>query len=285
WCKAWIFPYPCHFGWRTVDKDIVSFDGGESRFNLIHADILNRSWEPYLATNENACNLVLEKGEEMRAGSRLCSQNGDYTLDFQEDGNLVLYYRAVTPVWASSSTSQAAYRAFMQPDGNFVIYTKEDRPLWDTSTYSSGGTRLVVLNDGRIQILNENNDPVWTTQNHWGTLESGCLPILAGGRTLTRGQSICSPNKAFAMTMESDGNVVVTRSSDRQRIWSTLLPWSDGDHVAMQEDGNFVVYAAGESPRWSTDTYRDGPNYIELLDDGALQLKRLFVAKVLWSSR
>ncbi|MBC7661929.1 MAG: hypothetical protein H7249_19730 [Chitinophagaceae bacterium] len=170
WCKAWIFPYPCHFGWKTVDKDIVSFKGEETRFTLIHADFFDKTWEPFLAADAKGCSSVLEKGEDLKQGQRLCSTDGNYTLSYQNDGNLVLYDKNQRALWASFTEVRGAVRATMQADGNFVIYDIKNQPLWASGTYSNSGERVMLMNDGSFQIVNANSNMIWTSKGALGSI-------------------------------------------------------------------------------------------------------------------
>ena len=45
----------------------------------------------------------LLKGEKLERGQSLTSRNGAYTLTLQDDGNLVVYSPAGTPLWASNT--------------------------------------------------------------------------------------------------------------------------------------------------------------------------------------
>lgn len=285
WCKAWIFPYPCHFGWKKVDKDIVSFDGGSTRFNLIHQDFFDKTWEPYLASDGNGCNSILEKGEELKAGTGLCSTNGDFRLDMQKDGNLVLYHKTIGATWASRTFDQGGSRAKMEDNGNLVVYKENSNVLWESKTASANGSRVLLQNDGRLQILNDDNEVVWNSRDTDGHHDKGCLPYLTTGSSLEKGQSVCAANRVFNLIMEDEGNLVVYRNSNHERIWDAGAHQRGGVKVDMQDDGNLVIYTKDNQAPWSSNTYSSGPAYLELSDDGVVFVKRLTDSKTLWSSR
>ena len=80
------------------------------------------------------------------------------------------------------------------------------------------------------------------------------------GVSLTSGQSITSPNGAFRLVMQSDGNFVEYQGSSP--VWATATSGA-GNYAAMHGDDNLVVYNASNSPLWASDT---------LGNDGALVL-------------
>ncbi|GAA0324518.1 hypothetical protein GCM10010151_12980 [Actinoallomurus spadix] len=53
---------------------------------------------------------------------------------FQTDGNLVVYDRDGTPVWASGTDGNPGARLVLQADNNLVIYAADGRPLWAAGT-------------------------------------------------------------------------------------------------------------------------------------------------------
>ena len=58
---------------------------------------------------------------QMAPGASVLSQNGQYRLVYQTDGNLVLYDAARTPLWSTGTAGTSPGRVVMQNDGNLVI--------------------------------------------------------------------------------------------------------------------------------------------------------------------
>ncbi|MDE2362305.1 MAG: hypothetical protein KGM42_06465 [Hyphomicrobiales bacterium] len=58
-----------------------------------------------------------------------------HTLEFQKDGNLVLYMigNPNKALWSSQTAGKSATGLIFQPDGNFVIYANK-KALWQTGT-------------------------------------------------------------------------------------------------------------------------------------------------------
>ncbi|KAG9407637.1 hypothetical protein AC1031_002355 [Aphanomyces cochlioides] len=86
--------------------------------------------------------------------SSFTTKSGDYRLQLQADGNLVLVdVRKNVPIWASMrfcpGLSYNIY-AVIQMDGNFVVYCNMRRnvPIWATQTSLQGaGPYCVALSD------------------------------------------------------------------------------------------------------------------------------------------
>ena len=92
---------------------------------------------------------------------------------------------------------------------------------------------------------------------------------------LNPGDSLTSTNKAFALIMQDDGNLVlyqVDASGTRQgSTWASNTSGKVGAKAVLQGDGNFVVYAAdGKAPLWSSNSTGHPGTSLLLGDDGQL---------------
>ena len=96
----------------------------------------------------------------MSAGKYLHSTNGQYTLNMQGDGNLVVYTSAGKPVWASNTGGTGSQNFLaMQGDGNLVVYTSAGKPVWASDTGGTGsGSRLVLQNGGTSRNLHQRGE-------------------------------------------------------------------------------------------------------------------------------
>jgi hypothetical protein len=73
--------------------------------------------------------------------------------------------------------------------------------------------------------------------------------ILSPGQVLNPGQALHSPDGAYSLVLQFDGNLVLYDPNSKA-LWAT---YAFGGHVAaMQGDGNFVVYNAAGHPIWAT---------------------------------
>jgi hypothetical protein len=119
-----------------------------------------------MADNDNK----LSPGEKMVPGESISSNNGEYDLKMQHDGNLVLYRDSDDEaLWASGVTfGKAVSEVVMQHDGNLVIYGYENHnALWASNTNDHGhNSYLAVQNDGNVVIYDSFYAPdkaIWDT--------------------------------------------------------------------------------------------------------------------------
>lgn len=118
---------------------------------------------------------------------------GNYELNNQSDGNLVLYnWASGSPVaiwdlnigWNTNPTFQ------IQTDGNFVAYKGNGQPFWDTGSYvyKCGGRlprsqRLILTVQGDLTLVCDGSD----AYGHLATMILGTSGTL-GGQVHTGGQ-------------------------------------------------------------------------------------------------
>jgi len=105
---------------------------------------------------------TLTDNHELTANQSLASCNGDYSLDMQGDGNLVLY-QGGTALWASNTSGSSADEAILQGDGNFVLYTSAGSAVWSSGTAGNAGDSLSVQNDGNVVIYSSSGTALWAT--------------------------------------------------------------------------------------------------------------------------
>jgi hypothetical protein len=90
---------------------------------------------------------------------------------------------------------------------------------------------------------------------------------LATGETLTVGQRLVSPSGQYTLTVQTDGNLVL--SGNGCALWASNTAGSGtADHLTMQTDGNLVLYTASGAAVWSSKTSGSGPaDHATLQDD------------------
>ena len=206
----------------------------------------------------------LASGGSLVAGQSLHSPSGQYRLDVQADGNLVEYGNG-RALWYTSTWSGKGTHLDLQADGNLVLYSAAGAALWNSGTYGSGsGNRLAVQDDGNLVVYASTGRALWTN----GAPGSDRLSAGAG---LTAGQSLHSPSWAFQVTVQADGNVVVYRGGSAR--WSTGTYGHPGARLALQSDGNLVVYDTRGVALWNSGTYGSGnADQLAMQDDGNLVL-------------
>jgi hypothetical protein len=93
------------------------------------------------------------------------SVDGRFTLVYQGDGNLVLYYGGLA-LWASDTWGTQPGYAVMQGDGNLVVYDAYGIPRWSSNTWGYPGAYLVVQSDGNL-VIYLSYWAMWATNTNW----------------------------------------------------------------------------------------------------------------------
>jgi hypothetical protein len=203
---------------------------------------------------------VLTPGQALTPGQSLYSPDRRYRLSYQVDGNLVIYRYDGAVAWHTYTFGRSAGRAVMQHDGNFVVYDAQNVAAWHSQTFGHPGAYLLVNNSGTISLANSLGFPLWSSpQPPWnvappsdpGSPGGGADTLVAGAR-LYAGQAVYSADRRFALTYQSDGNLVLYGPDGSPR-WSAHVFRAPG-YAEMQVDGNFVVYAGDGSPVWASHT-------------------------------
>ncbi|MFB9964046.1 hypothetical protein [Sinosporangium siamense] len=216
----------------------------------------------------------LTSGEILKPSESVKSDNGQYKLIQQNEGNLVLYGPGNKALWATPTSGEPTY-ATMQREGNLVIYSAANRPLWSTNTAGNPGAYLTVHNDGNLVIYSASNRVLWSRHAYIGSLPSG--------HTLNPGQTIQSPNGQYKLIMQREGNLVLY-SSDNRPKWTTPTAGNPGARAVMQREGNLVIYTSDNRAKWATNTARNPGAYLAVQNAGNIVLYSKD-NKPLWTSR
>jgi hypothetical protein len=224
----------------------------------------------------------------LNRGTELCVTNAggpNYVLVMQNDGNLVEYKTTSSgsePIWASTTSGQSSTSA--QLNGcDLIVGT------WQTNHSGSqknengqvDGTQLTLQSDGNVLVQCDTGSG-FSTFGQWqsGTNGSNYTLLLAPscppGSAAVCQTTLKSPNNTYQLSMQSDGNLVLTRVSSGIVLWSTGTANNPGAVAVMQDDGNFVVYSntqgsSGSSPTalWASGTQATNP-VLSLGADGNL---------------
>lgn len=84
------------------------------------------------------------------------SENGDYYLIMQYDGNLVLYEKKGKAKWSSKTGGNSNSVLCMQADGNLVIYNSNKKPIWNSGTHGNIGA-YAGITDGTFTAASDFN--------------------------------------------------------------------------------------------------------------------------------
>ncbi len=229
------------------------------------------------------CTATLTSGQVLASGQNLKSCNGTYTLTLTADGNLSL-----SSGWSSNTQGMGVTRLVMQSDGNLVLQTASKKPAWSLLEYQGAkigkGQYLGLKDDGVLAVYDKTGKVRWSTampkKSNTTTTPTPVVPTptptpvtvcttakLSSGQTLTPGQTLRSCNGAHTATFTTDGNFTFGG-------WSSNTGGQGGAKLAMQTDGNLVIYTAARKALWSVLSYEGGKmgagQYLELKDDGTL---------------
>ncbi|MCC7035406.1 MAG: hypothetical protein IT179_21505 [Acidobacteria bacterium] len=176
--------------------------------------------------------------------------------------------RRIDPEWCLTVTNDATCRT---PHDGIV-------PVW--SQQYPGGRNLFVHGPSHLQEPQVSDGVIsYGLTTHMGVLPRAGAPppppppsspsdVLASGDSLQPGESRRSSNGEFELAYQSDGNLVLYRSSDGHPLWASMT-FQPG-LVAMQADGNLVVYNASGAPQWSSGTAGNPGAWLAIQEDGNL---------------
>ena len=102
--------------------------------------------------------------------------------------------------WATDTLGEGHYLQY-QFDGNLVIYNDSVEAVW--ATHTAGGTPggVVMQDDGDLVVYDDENNLLFASK---------CSSyFLSPGDSLQPGDKLCSPNLAYFATLQNDGNFAV----------------------------------------------------------------------------
>ncbi len=115
----------------------------------------------------NPTSSSLASGQSLLTNQTLASPNGNYELNMQSDGNLVLYECNATTgawqtYWSTGTGGDGASYLAMQSDGNLVVYKNTGGYTWNSGTYGYGSAVLNLQNDSNLVIYQTStNKAIW----------------------------------------------------------------------------------------------------------------------------
>jgi hypothetical protein len=104
---------------------------------------------------------ILSSEERLMPGGSIFSDNGQYRLTLQSDGNLVMYRNDNAVTWHSHTSGRQVSYASMQADGNFVLYDASAQAVWNSRTSNNPGAVLSIQDDGNLVIYKP--QAIWAT--------------------------------------------------------------------------------------------------------------------------
>ena len=117
----------------------------------------------YTGMDRTAIGDTVAAGRQLTGGQSITSQNGQYQLVVQRDGNVVTYGPDRRPLWDSNTWWSPGAKLTLQRDGNLVIYSAGGAAIWHSFTWGNPGSRLVIQDDGNLVLYKGTGVPAWYT--------------------------------------------------------------------------------------------------------------------------
>ncbi|MVN86229.1 hypothetical protein GO986_05570 [Deinococcus sp. HMF7620] len=231
--------------------------GGE--YDLLRSKAVTSAPPSPLPTVTHSGNGDLTAGEGLMAnGDSVLSNNGQYRLAMQADGNLVLYSASGSPrIIPTGTYGKPVHRLIMQSDGNLVIYGTGNQALWATNTSGRAGAWLAI-EDGGALVLWHGSQVAWRSGPGGSPTPTPPPPTHNGDDLLTSGEGLSATDDCFHssdgryhLCLQSDGNLALYGPSGV--LWTTNTA-GRGHQLRMQADGNLVLLDAGGAKIWDTGT-------------------------------
>ncbi len=221
----------------------------------------------------------LVRGQRLYGGEYLLSNDGQFVLAMQTDGNLVIYHKN-SYYWDSNTHGNPGAFAQLQYDGNFVIYNLSNKPIWNTETRDI--TQIRIQDDGNLVGYSEKGKSWWTGVIKKDNTHNKGSNKLTPGQRLGSGEYITSSDGRYTTLMQKDGNLVVYAPGYKV-LWNSKTAGNSGSFAQLQGDGNFVVYSSTKKPLWHTKTNGKQASRLLLQSDGNLVLYSM-TQSALWAT-
>lgn len=224
---------------------------------------------------QSDCNVVLHSFENAALGGTLWQSDTvnagiNCYVDFQADGNFVVYGGSAQALWASGTSGTSGGELRLQSDGNLVVYNGAGQPLWSSNSnipsqlfFNAGqftlfGGQFVQSSYRRLEMQDDCNLVMYNVTNG--------LPNDSLWHSDTAGAGV-----SCYVDFQADGNLVIYDGSN-QLAWASGTSGTSGAQLFLQSDGNGVLYNGVGSALWQTSTqglYVAGSSCGDLTCDGS----------------
>ena len=174
---------------------------------------------------------TLVVNQVMKRSQHLESANGEYRLEFQADGNVVIRRQSdQATTWSSKSKNPSANRLVLGPNGNLSVRDWGRSPVWESGTRNSRVNRMTLQNDGNLVMFDTANNPIWTS----GVSTNAITPKIASNithRGISRGNSPANTS-TWSITRPSTTQVndlmilVTVTATNNSKVSLTQSGWN-----------------------------------------------------------
>lgn len=156
-----------------------------------------------------------------------------------------------------------------------------DKCAWtfgNTFTAPNGAAANVKLGN-RNYLIQQN----WVNAGAGScAMSRGSCGTLAPNESLARNQNLTSCDRRFSLAMQGDGNLVLYAAAG-VALWNSGTAGTTGDFAVMQGDGNFVLYSTAGVALWNSGTGGHPGSTLAVQTDGNLVV-RSPTGAVLWNA-
>ncbi|MEU7891246.1 hypothetical protein AB0B45_00130 [Nonomuraea sp. NPDC049152] len=240
---------------------------------------------------------VLKSGESMNPGDRILSRTTaqgwrEFKLEYQTDGNLVLYDQGTLPsdkngkpLWATDHWIPGG-KLTMDRDRSLGVRNAAGAVWPEPAFRHPAGSSLVLHDDGNLVIYGPDGRPVWSPCT--GTeIRQASYNRIRSFESIEQGFPIRSPNGRHSLEV-TDKGVLTLFSDGAPRRRARMSSPQRGSVCLLQPEGTLVVYRAARDRRRHLISFRSGTAGVPgaelvLRDDGEAVLLDPS-GKVIWDS-
>ena len=199
-------------------------------------------------------------------------------LDWQSDGNLVLYDTTTSPAsirWQADLGGTTGYKlVFQSSNGDLVIRNSSNTILWESGTSDlDSSSRLVLL--GKTLYIMDGDGTYETDGTLHGTGAVAWSSDDDPNRYAAREDRFCYDTSATVTVLQSTTGKLKWTTGGNLRAYSTstsgsTLTWSTGTsgaYLCNQEDGELVIYDVMGATLWSSGTGRGVGGHLVMAGD------------------
>merc|ERR1711968_267617 len=180
----------------TKDKPTLDFETYNLMLELYETGLLRAKKEKNAADELEKGSSTLEPGEEITSSMKLKDHVTKVVFEIKPNGLMTLTDKFNNKLWTSGVTrpeTDGPFRLTYQMDGDLVLYSKDGSRVWASNTkYGNCGNRnpgMVRISKGSLEILPESTKegPIWSTKS----TNSNGAPTKADDQYWTCGWNKC----------------------------------------------------------------------------------------------
>lgn len=195
-------------------------------------------------------NLVLYGPKNKALWSNQAQGYDGYAVVMQADGNFVDYSPYNHAAWSSVTGGHTGAYVALQADGNLVVYDGGSA-LFNTGTQGAGATAPTSPTEALPPA-------------------PGACGKIESGHGLAQATSVASCDRRFSLTLQKDGNLVEAEAATGKVLWNTKTNLSSGFALWMQATGDLELATPYETTLWSSLSSGHPGATLAIQDDGNL---------------